>query len=83
MCEVGDQQREQEDRSQKSDPAQKGMNALHLHVQHRSLCALRVLRATGCRRPGARLRCVRCHVLSSEADKNKQNGEDRRHNTEQ
>jgi hypothetical protein len=34
MCQVGDQQSEQEDRGQKGDPAQEAMNALYLHVLH-------------------------------------------------
>ncbi len=74
MCQVGDQQSEQEDRGHKGDPVQEGMNALHLHVLHpfwtarpsglRSLGAwLRVLRAAGCGRLGVRLRCVLRHVL--------------------
>jgi len=31
MCQVGDQQREQENRGRKTNPVQEGMNAVHLH----------------------------------------------------
>ena len=31
MCQVGDQQREQENRGHKTNPVQEGMNAVHLH----------------------------------------------------